>query len=216
MPLEADWHSSTTSASSATALSYTGQVKRAETLLKSSFALPTNLLVQAYNKREWPMFLRARGRYAEAEAAARTLMADPNPVVQATGHIEAGHAMLAQNRWADARERRQRGAASCCAPRPAVESPRRRCSPCRASSTCAPPIAPKGRATLEEAVRRMRAAPGPDAWAQALFQIEAIARAARTVGDWELAGQMAEADDRPRPVVRWLALRARAGRRARR
>ena len=45
--------------------------------------------------------------------------------------------------------------------------------------------------TLEEAVRRMRAAPGPDSWVQALFQIEAIARAARSVGDWEFAGQMA-------------------------
>ena len=44
----------------------------------------------------------------------------------------------------------------------------------------------------------MRARPGPDAWAQALFTIEAIGRAARDVGDWELAGwtarQMVEHD----------------------
>ena len=44
---------------------------------------------------------------------------------------------------------------------------------------------------LEEVVRKVRARTGPDAWAQALFTIEAIARAARDVGDWELAGWMA-------------------------
>ena len=166
-------------------------MKRAETLLKSSFALPTNLLVQAYNKREWPMFLRARGRYAEAEAAAKTLMADPNPVVQATGHIEAGHVMLAQNRWADgasaanAALRLLRTAPGGGIAAAALLALQGEFNLRTADRT-------KGRATLEEAVRRMRAAPGPDAWAQALFQIEAIARAARTVGDWELAGQMAK------------------------
>ena len=45
--------------------------------------------------------------------------------------------------------------------------------------------------------RRGRA-PGPDAWAQTLFTIEAIARAAREAGDWELAAwaarQMLEHD----------------------
>ena len=49
----------------------------------------------------------------------------------------------------------------------------------------------KGRATLEEVAKRLRAAPGPDAWSQALFTLEAIARAARAVGDWELADALA-------------------------
>jgi Tfp pilus assembly protein PilF len=51
---------------------------------------------------------------------------------------------------------------------------------------------------LEEAAKQARAAPGPDAWTQALFTLEAIARAAREAGDWELAGwtarQMLEHD----------------------
>jgi tetratricopeptide (TPR) repeat protein len=191
LPLEADWHVEHNLGLLGAALSYSGQLKRAETLLKSSFALPTNLLVQAYNKREWPMFLRARGRYAEAEAAAKTLMADPNPVVQATGHIEAGHVMLAQNRWADganaanAALRLLRTAPGGGIAAAALLALQGEFNLRTADRT-------KGRATLDEAVRRMRAAPGPDAWAQALVQIEAIARAARTVGDWELAGQMAK------------------------
>ena len=44
----------------------------------------------------------------------------------------------------------------------------------------------------------MRAATGPDAWTQALFTLEAVARAAREAGDWDLAGwaarQMVEHD----------------------
>jgi hypothetical protein len=38
----------------------------------------------------------------------------------------------------------------------------------------------------------VRAAPGPDAWGQALFTLEAIARAAREAGDWEFAAWAAQ------------------------
>ncbi len=191
IPLEADWHVEHNLGLLGTSLSYTGQVKRAETLLKFSFALPTNLLVQAYNKREWPMFLRARGRYAEAEAAAKALLADPNPVVQATGHIEVGHVLLAQNRWGDA------ATASNAALRLLRNAPGGGIAAAallalQGEFNLRTAERTKGRATLEEAVRRMRAAAGPDAWVQATFQIEAIARAARAVGDWELAGGMAK------------------------
>jgi hypothetical protein len=51
---------------------------------------------------------------------------------------------------------------------------------------------------LQEVVKKARALPGPDAWTETLFTIEALARAARDVGDWELAawaaGQMREHD----------------------
>src|SRR5258708_2345320 len=46
----------------------------------------------------------------------------------------------------------------------------------------------KARPMLEDVARKVRAAPGPDAWTQALFTLESIARAAREVGDWDLAG----------------------------
>jgi tetratricopeptide (TPR) repeat protein len=191
IPLEADWHVEHNLGLLGSALYYTGQMKRAETLLKSSFALPTNLLVQAYNKREWPMFLRARGRLADAEAAAKVLQADPNPVVQATGHIEAGHVMLAQNRWGDAANTSNTALRLLrTAPGGGIAAPALLALQGEFNLRTAERA--KGRATLEEAVRRLRAAPGPDAWAQALFQIESIARAARTVGDWDLAGQMAK------------------------
>jgi tetratricopeptide (TPR) repeat protein len=165
-------------------------MKRAEATLKAAFALPTGLLVQAYNKREWPMFLRARGRYQEAEGAAKMLIANPNPVVSATGHIEAGLAYLAVNNWGAA------GTAS----NTALKLLRTATGGGIAANALLSlqgefhlrtAARDKGRATLEEVAKRVRAAPGPDLWAQALFTLEGLARAARVVGDWELAGRMA-------------------------
>jgi hypothetical protein len=49
----------------------------------------------------------------------------------------------------------------------------------------------EGRAVLKEVVRALRAAPGPDAWSQALFRLETMARSAMDVGDWELGGFIA-------------------------
>ena len=48
-----------------------------------------------------------------------------------------------------------------------------------------------GRALLDDVGRRLRALPGPDAWMQALFVLESIARTAREASDWELAERMA-------------------------
>ena len=190
IPGEYDWHFEHNLGLLGTSLQYVGQMKRAESVLKAAFALPTNLLVQAYNKREWPMFLRARGRHQDAATAAKMLIAHPNPVIQATGHIEMGFAYLAGNQWNEA------GQASNTALRLLRTAPG---GPVAAQALLAlqgefylrTAARDKGRATLEEVAKRVRAAPGPDAWAQALFTLESIARAARGVGDWELAGRMA-------------------------
>ena len=190
IPGEYDWHFEHNLGLLGTSLQYVGQMKRAETVLKAAFALPTNLLVQAYNKREWPMFLRARARLKEADAAAKMLIANPNPVVQATGHIESGFVFLAANQWAEA------GAASNTALRLLRSAPG---GAVAANALLAlqgefylrTAVREKGRATLEEVAKRVRAAPGPDSWAQALFTLEGMASAARAVGDWELAGRMA-------------------------
>jgi tetratricopeptide (TPR) repeat protein len=50
----------------------------------------------------------------------------------------------------------------------------------------------KGRAMLDGVIRKVRSAPGPDEWTQALFTLEAIARAAREAGDWEYAARVAK------------------------
>ena len=190
IPAEHDWHFEHNLGLLATSLQYTGQMKRAETLLQAAFALPTGLLVQAYNKREWPMFLRARGRLREADAAAKMLIANPHPVVQATGYIESGFIALASNRFADG------GMASNTALKLLRSAPGGAVAAnallaLQGEFNLRTAAREKGRATFEEVAKRMRAAPGPDAWSQAIFTLEAMARSARDVGDWDLAGRMA-------------------------
>ena len=190
IPGEYDWHFEHNLGLLGTSLQYAGQMARAETVLKSAFALPTGLLVQAFNKREWPMFLRGRGRYQEAEAAARMLIANPHPVVQATGHIETGLVYLAANRWGEAGQasntalkllRTAQGGAIAATALLALQGEFHLRTAAR----------DKGRATLDEVAKRVRSALGPDLWAQALFTLEELARAARAVGDWELSARLA-------------------------
>jgi tetratricopeptide (TPR) repeat protein len=189
---ELDWHHAHNLDLLAASYQYTGQMKKAEALLKQSFNLPTNLLVQAVNKREWPAFLVARNRPAEALAAAKQLLAHPSLVVQASGHIEAGFAQLAMNRPAD-------GASSSNAALKALRSAQ------AAQGLAAIALEAlqgefllrtaqrdKGRQVMERAAAKWRSLPGPDAWTQSLFRLEALARAARGVGDWALAARMAQ------------------------
>ena len=189
---ELDWHHAHNLDLLAASYQYTGQMKKTEALLKQSFNLPTNLLVQAVNKREWPAFLIARHRPAEALAAAQLLLAHPSLVVQATGHIEAGFAQLAMNRPAD-------GAASSNAALKALRSAQAgqglaaiTLEALQGEFLLRTAQREKGRQVMERAAQKWRSLPGPDAWTQSLFRIEALARAARDVGDWALAARLAQ------------------------
>jgi tetratricopeptide (TPR) repeat protein len=192
VPAEYDWHYHHNLDLLASSRQYLGQIKQAGALAKQSFDLPSNLVVQVYNKREWPSFLRSRGRLEEALAAAKQLAAHPHPLGQAAGHIEAGYALIGLGRWGEA----------------ATES-NVALKILRGGPEGAPIAAPallglqgeialrtaereKGRRVLLDTASRWRALPGPDGWVQALFALEAMTRAARQVGDWELAGQLAQ------------------------
>ena len=185
-----DWHFAHNLDLLGMSLQYVGQMKAAEPVLKQSFALPTTLLVQMVNKRAWTRFLMARGRLDDALAAANTLAADPNPVIQAAGHIEAGLVRLMQKRYADAatsanaavRAMKQAGPVAGLV----VTSMKR----LQGEFLLRTAAREKGRAAMEEAAEILRAARGPDNWSEALFGLEAMARTAREVGDWDLADQL--------------------------
>ena len=98
IPVEYDWHYQHNLDLLATSYQYVGRMRKAEELFRRSFAIPSSLLVQEFNKREWPVFLLARGRAPEALAAAGTMAAHRSPVVSAAGHVEAGRVHLAGER----------------------------------------------------------------------------------------------------------------------
>jgi len=111
-------------------------------------------------------------------------------VVQAIGHIETGFVMLAQNRYADGANASNAALRLLrTAPGGVIAASALLALQGEFSLRTAERV--KGRAVLDDVAKRVRAAPGPDAWSQGLFTLEAIARSARAVGDWELAGRMA-------------------------
>jgi hypothetical protein len=120
------------------------------------------------------------------------LLSHPNLVVQATGHIEAGSAALAMNRPADA-------AASSNAALKALRSAQAgqglaaiALEALQGEFLLRTAQRDKGRSAMERAAQKWRGLPGPDAWTQSLFRLEALARTAREVGDWTLAARLAQ------------------------
>jgi tetratricopeptide (TPR) repeat protein len=186
IPVEYDWHYQHNLDLLATSYQYVGRMSEAEPLYRRSFAILSTLVVQEFNKREWPAFLLARGRATEALDAANTMAAHRAPVVSAMGHVAAGQARLALGQFqaaadeANAALRAIRGAEGgglVATPLQALQG----------EFFLRTGQKEKGRSMLEEVAKKVRAAAGPDAWTQALFTLEAIARAAREAGDWELA-----------------------------
>jgi tetratricopeptide (TPR) repeat protein len=191
IPAEFDWHYQHNLDLLGTSYQYIGQMANAERRLRASFAIPSSLLQQEFNKREWPMFLIARGRAKEALEAANVLAGHRSPVVSATGHVAAGEARLALGEFQAAADE--------------ANAALRAIRGVEAGGLVATPLQvlqgkfllrtgqkDKGRALLEEAARKVRAAPGPDAWSQGLFTLEAIARTARDAGAWDVASWAAD------------------------
>ena len=189
---EFDWHHAHNLDLLAASYQYLGQMKRAEALLKQSFNMPTNLLVQAVNKREYPSFLIARGRPDEALAAAKQLLAHPSLIVQATGQIESGFALLAMNRPGDAAAASNAALKLLRSAQGAQGLVATELEALQGEFMLRTAQRDKGRAVMERAAQKWRALPGPDAWTQSLFRLEALARAARSVGDWGFAARMAQ------------------------
>ena len=213
IPAGHDWHYQHNLDLLAASYQYLGRMTMAEPLFKTSFAIASPLVVQEFNKRAWPVFLRARGRVDEALAAARVMAGHRSPIVSATGHVEAGRALLAQGRYQAATEEANAalrlmksasdGAGLVAAPLGALQG----------EFFLRTGQRERGRAMLEQVTREVRAATGPDAWTQATFEIEAIACAAREAGDWSFAmwaaRQMIEHDSRYAGAHYALALAAR-------
>jgi tetratricopeptide (TPR) repeat protein len=191
IPPAYDWHYQHNLDLLATSYQYVGKMAKAESLLKTSFAISSGSVQQEFNKREWPVFLLARGRPREALEAATTMAAHRSPIVSAAGHVMIGRARLALGEF-----------------QAAADEANTALRQMRASPLGAGIVAnalqqlqgefflrtgqrDKGRAALEDVAKKVRAAPGPDAWTQALFTLESMASAAREVGDWEFAGWIA-------------------------
>jgi tetratricopeptide (TPR) repeat protein len=187
IPAEYDWHHQHNLDLLATSYQYQGQMKKAEETMRQAFAIPSLIEAESYNRKAWLAFLIARGRADEALEAAAVLKKSKWEIVRASGFIMAAHASMSQNKLSEASN------AAKAALQELQQAGRKAAFVSADMSVLQGEFflrtgqLEKGRLLLNQAMAKMRAERGPDNWTQALFQIEALAKTARQVGDWELA-----------------------------
>lgn len=195
---ELDWHHVHNLDLLATAYQYKGQMKLAEATMREAAALPPTTDYVEFNQKLLPVFLLGRQRWDEALAAARALGAGTWPATRSVGQALAGNALLGLGRAKEAEaalraaeqelatvpERAQGIAVSRAQVKPWVDTLRGELLLRQGSRA-------EGRTMLVGIARTLRGLPGPDAWIQALFRLEALSHLARDIGDWELADLMA-------------------------
>jgi len=200
-----DWHHSHNLELLATCYQHKGEMALAEKTMREMTTLEVVSAYQAFNSKCLPAFLIHRARYAEALEEARALTKSEYPQARTVGHALAAHALVGLGRIEDARV--ELGAAERQLEEvPVVTAgivPKRSIvkvwvDAARGELLLRTGKKEEARTVLKEAQRELRTTPGPDAWTQALFRLETMARSAREVGDWELAeytaNQMLEHD----------------------
>jgi tetratricopeptide (TPR) repeat protein len=191
---ELDWHHVHNLDLLATSHEHKGQMRKAEALLREAVAVKPLTEYQEFNQKSLTVFLMGRQHWREALAEAQKLSKAKSPGTRVVGYAYAGHAYLALRNPVAAR----RALASA-----EVEMnnvPKLVGGIAVGRATVVPYVdalraeillregkSEEGRTLMKDVQGRLRALPGPDAWTQALFRLEAFARVARDVGDWELA-----------------------------
>lgn len=194
IPAALDWHHVHNLDLLATAYQHKGQMKRAEETLREALAFEAVTEYHEFNQKALTVFLLGRGRWKEALDSSRHFTTGKWASTRAVGHCLAGHALLALGRADDARQSlssAERELATVPTLVGGINVSRAAVQPyvdtLKGEMLLRDGHAAEGRELLKDVERRLRALPGPDAWIQALFRLESIARMAREVGDWELA-----------------------------
>jgi tetratricopeptide (TPR) repeat protein len=192
-----DWHYAHNQSLLGLSYQYEGEMKLAEASLKKAFPLPAYVDLGEFNRKEWPEFLLASGRNAEAAAAADDVSKSRSAMGRAAGHTLAGRVALAlgnvekaQAELASAEQALQTMNNS--APFiPYVEG-------LRGEIALKQGQAAQGSQMLKQLEPAMRQLSGPDEWTGTLFLLEDIFKTARMSSAWDLAdftaAQMAEHD----------------------
>jgi hypothetical protein len=173
-------------------------MKEAEALMREAGGLaPTTDYVE-FNQRLLPVFLLGRQRWDDAEEHARRLARGKWAATRAMGHTLVGHAQLGRGRIAEARASLALAEAeveSLPASAAGIGVGRGHVKPwvdvLRGELLLRDGDRAEGARLLKANAQALRALPGPDAWIQALFRLETMARVARDAGEWDLAEHMA-------------------------
>jgi tetratricopeptide (TPR) repeat protein len=175
-----------------------GQMRNAEATMREAVALPPTTDYLEFNQKLLAVFLLGRQRQDEALAEAGRLQQGRWPATRAVGHALSGHALLGLGRKDEAREAlagAERELAGVAVLTTGISIGRGMVQPwvdgLRGELLLREGSSAEGSRVLEKVAQSIRAIPGPDAWINALFRLEAMARLARERGQWELAEHMA-------------------------
>ena len=150
-----------------------------------------------FNRKEWPEFLLASGRNAEAAAAADDVSKSRSAMGRAAGHAVAGRAAIALGKVEQATAElaaAEQALQTMNNPGPFVPN----VEGLRGEILMKHGEAAQGTPMLKQLEPAMRLLSGPDEWTETLFWLEDIFRIARASDAWDLAeftaAQMAEHD----------------------
>jgi Tfp pilus assembly protein PilF len=187
IPSKYDWHHSHNLYLLALCYQSLGQMKAAEVAFREAFTQPAYTDIAEFNRREWPEFLLDHGRSQEALEASQSLIESKSPLGRFAGHTLAGRAFLATNRLEDAkRESALAEQESAKIPAHVVNS-LPTVGQLHAEILLREKKWEEGNALMKQIEQKIAAVQGPDAWSEALFELESIAQTALKAGDWDLA-----------------------------
>jgi len=187
IPPQLDWHHAHNLQLLAMSYESLGQLKAAEAAFRKAFALPVYTDFADYNRKAWPEFLLDHNRASEALESARELINSEWPMARFAGHTLAGRAQLATSHVDEAKNELTLAERETEHIQAAVLKSLNDSVLLRAEIMLHQRSVEEGNRLMEASMKEIAAVTGPDAWSEALFQIEYIARVAREAGDWTLA-----------------------------
>jgi tetratricopeptide (TPR) repeat protein len=201
-----DWHHAHNLDLLASCYQHKGQMKLTEETLRESDALQVLSAFRAFNQRELANFLIQRRRYKEALAEALALSKSKFVQGRCVGHALAGQALMALGRTVEAKaqlEAAQKELQAVPVIANGLDPTRFLVEPwvdaLRGEMLLRAGEKEEGRRVLKAVIKALCTTPGPDAWSQGLFRLEAMAHNAMEAKDWEfaeyVANQMLEHDE---------------------
>jgi len=187
IPARYDWHHAHNLNLLAMCYQALGQMKAAEATYREAFALPAFVDMADYNRKSWPEFLLDQDRPQEALAAAQELVESRWPLARFAGHALSGQALLAMDRADDAGQELSLAEQESEHIPAAVVGKLPSAAILRAELLVRGNRFDQANTLMGQIEDQIEAEPGPDAWSEALFQLESISRIARKLGDWDLA-----------------------------
>jgi tetratricopeptide (TPR) repeat protein len=192
IPARFDWHHAHNLQLLAMSYEALGQMKAAEATFRQAFVLPSYTDFADYNRKAWPEFLLDHGRPQESLTASQELVISQWAMARFAGHSLAGRAQLALNHPEEARAELELAERETEHMPSSVLKSLSDSALLRAEIMLRDGKTEEGNRLMDRIVRDVVAASGPDAWCEAVFQLEYIARVARVASDWTLAESAAQ------------------------